>query len=131
MARLKCFPLVWDPVSGGIAVLQKRAQIILIRGIEVLQLVYFGAMVCTIISQAKVGCTLILLPSIRMLLATLLVYLWGMGVGLAKKAAVLLNTTIKFEQWLQDTFKTMDILTSKGDVRYINMYISFAYLFIR
>lgn len=58
-------------------------------------------------------CRLFFLPTFRMWLVTVQMYLWGMGVNLARQAGHLINAEIRLEQYLQGVCKKMNILMAK------------------
>lgn len=110
LSWLHCIPLKWDKSSQRIAHIKTRTKLNIVRAVQILQLGYFGLVTLIAYNQYKSGCLITLLPNVFMWLVTITLYLWGMGIDLSNKAGALLNTTLRFEIWMQDSFKAMDIL---------------------
>lgn len=117
MNFFKFYPQIWSPSSGEILLNPKPSLVLLVQAIQVLQLLHLALTAWVIYDQAKVNCILLLLPSTRVLILTILGYLLGMGVGLAKKAGNLLNTLLRFERWLHENYKSFRILSPQNGSR--------------
>lgn len=59
------------------------------------------------------ACFLVLMSSTRMMLITILVYLWGMGMSLQEKAGAMVNTGMRFEKYIQKKFSREKIPMTK------------------
>lgn len=119
MSYLHCFPIEWDNFNQRVAKIEKRSKLFIANAVQILQIFYFGVMTVILYNQYKTGCVYKLLPNTVMWLVTIMLYLWGMGASLARKAGALLNTTIRFEEWLQGEFHEMEILAKQNGGRSI------------
>lgn len=107
------FPIEWDDSAKRVVNVKTRGRLIIPKIVQILQLWTLGLITVVVYSQHKAGCVYTMLPNIFMWLVAVTLCLWGMGIQLAKKAGVLLNTMIDFEKWLQDTFPEIDIIERK------------------
>lgn len=109
MAGLHCFPLIWDGKSRRVAFIQKWNKVLLIKIIEIVQMLYLF-LICYVgliqsLTRGQAGCNIFLLYSIQLGLSSVVLYLLGMGVQHANSGGNLLNLLSAFENWLQHTFQ--------------------------
>ncbi|OXA41910.1 hypothetical protein Fcan01_23146 [Folsomia candida] len=110
LSFIHCIPIEWDNSAQRVIRIKKRGKLAIAKTVQNLQLGYLGLMTLVLYKQNETGCLYTLLPNICMWLITVTLYSWGMGFTLAYRVATLLNTTTRFEQWLQNTFEAMNIL---------------------
>ncbi|OXA40179.1 Cytochrome bo(3) ubiquinol oxidase subunit 1 [Folsomia candida] len=99
MARLHCFPIIWDKDK-----IKFKKNLFFTRFFEIVQILYFVLILYVILIQVHADCGVQILFSLQVGLGLTMIYLWGMGVQLAKIGGTLLNTISAFEIWLKHNF---------------------------